>query len=131
MNDLKYISNAEIAIKNRLYVNGWNLSMALRLIALNKKEAIVDLFYKDEKPVAVIVIEKNAKNTTKQTDSRLIQVFVKKMYRREGIASELITRNKIDGVNFRLGEGLYNLESFRAKNRLIFDRTIRINDVQC
>lgn len=53
------------------------------------------------------------------------------MYRRQGIASELITRNKIEGVNFRLGEGLYNLESFRAKNRLIFDRTIRINDVQC
>lgn len=75
MNDLKYISNAEIAIKNRLYVNGWNLSMALRLIGLNKKEAIVDLFYKDAKPVAVIVIEKNTQNTTKQTNKQIVALF--------------------------------------------------------
>jgi GNAT superfamily N-acetyltransferase len=128
MNELKDISNAEIALKNRLYVSQWNLSTTLKLIKLNFKEAIVDLFYKDGKPIAVIVIDKNIQNTTKQSDSRLIQVFVKKSYRRQGIASELISRNRIDGVHFRLGEGLCNLESFRAKNRLIFDRQLRIKE---
>lgn len=78
MNELKDISNAEIALKNRLYVNGWNLSKYLRLIVLNKKEAIVDLFYRDGKPIAVILIEKTIQNKSKQADSRLIQVFVKK-----------------------------------------------------
>lgn len=130
MNKLKDISNADIALKNRLYVNGWNLSAMLRKIRSNQVESIVDIFYEQEKPVGVLVIEKTCKMKDKHIDSYLIQVFVKKNYRRKGIASALINRNKIDGVNFRLGEGLYNLEPFRAKNRLIFDRQIRINNLE-
>ena len=92
--------NAKLALSNRLFVSGWSLNEYLHLsINDNCPKAnyiyYVDIDSIDNKPVSVILIEKNIKK-----ESCYVQVFTKKSYRNKGIAKSLFNKTILKlGIN--------------------------------
>jgi hypothetical protein len=76
----KAAEGADIALKNKLFVSGWELSKTLTEIrekaARNLKEYTVALSYKDGIPVAVVIRE-----------GTFMQAFCRRSERRKGHAS--------------------------------------------
>lgn len=70
---------ADIALKNRLYVSGWDLSGKLKQLRTGELTGTVALTYADDKPVAVAV-------AFDKLNGRLIelQAFCRKAERRKG-----------------------------------------------
>lgn len=87
--------NADIALKNRLYVSGWMLSSHLKAIRDGKINSIVKLQYEDGKPVGVVTMNRPYEGfdpehfDTKVTN---VEIFVKKAYRKKGIGRKLIAQ---------------------------------------
>lgn len=82
-----------IAKKARLYVSGWSLRDFLVLLDYETdKSAQVALAYDGEKPIAVVV------SFCDET-----QAFVRKSYRRKGLASSLIKSTGIKILNTSIG----------------------------
>jgi hypothetical protein len=72
---------ADIALKNRLYVSGWELSKFLQKVRGGVVDADVLIAFNDDTPVSVVVVEKR----------RLYaQAFTRKSMRKRGIAKTLI-----------------------------------------
>lgn len=85
--------NADIALKNRLYVSGWCLSGSLRDTRENPTNKLVLLHYDDGIPVAVLYASHNYSDITLQ-DYTNVQVFVRKSKRNKGIGKELVNKLK-------------------------------------
>lgn len=86
---------ADIALKNRLYVSGWDLSGKLKQLRAGGLTGTVALTYEDDKPVAVAVA------FDKFNGHRIeLQVFCRKAERRKGYgtiavdAAQRMQRNK-------------------------------------
>lgn len=85
--------NADIALKNRLYVSGWMLSSHLKYIRDGKLNSIVKLHYEDGKPVGVVTVNKPYEcfdSKILDTNTANLEIFVKKIYRNKGIGRKLI-----------------------------------------
>lgn len=84
----KNIDNAKLALKHRLYSRpDWQLKSELECIA-QTGESTCTLFFKDDKPVGCAI---------REVTSKLVMVFVRKAYRKQGIGSLLVKRIKVDG----------------------------------
>ena len=76
--------NAEIALKNRLYSRpNWMLIDELRDAKADNRNITVSLKYVDDVPVGVV---------TRDHESGLVMVFVRKAFRKKGIGSQLVKR---------------------------------------
>lgn len=101
--------NADIAIKNKLFVEGWGLIPQLERVRDGRKKGTVrihyekvylesDGFYKPfDIPVAVLVI------MPQPCAPKQAMVFVKEEYRRKGIATKLLSRFKPDNLFAQTG----------------------------
>lgn len=119
MNTENTIRNADIALKAKLFVSGWQLSKDLQKIRNNKKSAFVDIYYVENNPVAVLVVEFSYGISTLYGEKFLpIQIFVKKQYRRNGIGTALIKKNTIEGCSFKLSQGIQGISDFFKVNNL-------------
>lgn len=98
-------SAADIALKNKLFVSGWQLSRTLADVRKwNYCDRII-LAYEDNIPVGVAV--RNANNNC-------VQVFVKKAYRLKGIGSKLVKAIQKDLGKLKGGCGIDgSLEFYR------------------
>lgn len=99
---------ADIALKNRLYVSGWSLSCDLkryRRDPIGYRHVKIVLAYDGEIPVGVVAAEPNG----------TVQVFVRKSYRRRGIASGMIRSHGIKVVY--CGDGIDGSYKFWDKVR--------------
>ena len=86
--------NADIALKNRLYVSGWCLSGSLRYARENPNNKLVLLHYDDDGiPVGVLYASHYYSDITLQ-DYTNVQVFVRKSKRNRGIGKELVNKLK-------------------------------------
>ena len=75
----------KIALYARLFVNGWALNSIMHTILRGgHRGSIVALAWLDEAPVGVAV----------STTNGVLQVFVRKKYRRQGIGSKLVNAVK-------------------------------------
>lgn len=86
--------NADIALKNRLYVSGWMLSSHLKAIRDGRLNSIVKLHYEDGKPFAVITANKPYEGFDSKildTNTTNLEIFVKKIYRNKGIGRKLVS----------------------------------------
>jgi GNAT superfamily N-acetyltransferase len=109
MSQTKDQINADIAIKNNLYVEGWGLILQLERIRNGRRKGVVRIHYektvlmKDGKyqsydiPVAVLLIVKQP------CAPKQAMVFVKEEYRRKGIATKMLARFKPDNLFARTG----------------------------
>lgn len=91
--------NADIALKNRLYVSGWELSSSLKHAREYPDSYIVLLEWSDDLPVGVVLY---------CVGSREMQFFVKKAYRRKGIGTKLFKKlkDRIPHTEFRYDLGI-------------------------
>lgn len=94
---------AQLAISNRLFVNGWTLREDLMQAVKWPAEYDVKLEYRKGKPIAVALLRKC---------DGLISIFVRKNCRRKGIGTKLIKRFK-DKVN-HAGYGVVGSREFYA-----------------
>ena len=86
--------NADIALKNRLYVSGWCLSGSLRDARENPNNKLVLLHYDDDGiPVAVLYASHDCSDITLQNYTN-VQVFVRKSKRNKGIGKKLVNKLK-------------------------------------
>lgn len=83
--------NARIALEARLHVRGenWGLRPSLKMALESPAQYQVHLHYEDEKPVAVFLV-KHSCAQLKPTNCLGVQMYVRRAYRRKGIASKLI-----------------------------------------
>ena len=97
---------ASQALKNKLFVPGWELSGELKSIKNgNSPYDIVCLAYIEEKPVSIVIADENTWQTP--------MAFTSKMYRRKGIAKNLISKT---GVKIKFGgDGIEGSEVFWQK----------------
>lgn len=72
---------ADLALKNRLYVSGWELSRTLQDFRNGHERGIVILAFKADKPIAVLTGE----------ELGFVMLFVRKAERRQGIGTQLFT----------------------------------------
>ena len=92
--------NAKLALSNRLFVSGWSLNEYLHLSIGDNTSGSNYIYYVDvyiigDKPVSVILIEKDIKK-----ESCYIQIFTKKLYRNKGIATSLFNKTILKlGIN--------------------------------
>lgn len=78
--------NADIALKSRLYVSGWNLSETLKFARDYPDTFYVDIHYDHERiPVGVLVYIARSGET---------QVFVRKSERKKGVGRTMINKLK-------------------------------------
>jgi GNAT superfamily N-acetyltransferase len=99
---------ADIALKNRLYVSGWQLSYILKDIRSGHQHQIgskVAIYYEDKEPVGVAVITKYCS----------VQVFVRQSERRKGIGSALV-KALSGGQRCYAQQGIHGSEQFWYKN---------------
>lgn len=99
---------ADIALKSRLYVSGWSLSCDLqryRRDPIGYRHVKIVLAYDGDKPVGVVAAEVNG----------TVQAFVRKSYRRRGIASGMIRNHGITVGYY--GDGIKNSDKFWNKVR--------------
>ena len=97
---------AKLALKHRLYVNGWCLSHTLVGIKDGCIKASVCLAYDDKgEPVGVSVLE----------GVKWLSVFVRKSHRRKGLGSELIKRMGVSCQKCSAGEGVEGSRVFWEK----------------
>lgn len=99
---------ADIALKSRLYVSGWSLSCDLqryRRDPIGYRHVKIVLAYDGDKPVGVVAAEVNG----------TVQAFVRKSYRRRGIASGMIRAHGIKVVY--CGDGIDGSYKFWDKVR--------------
>ena len=76
--------NAEIALKHRLYSSpNWMLIDELRDAKNGDRKITVSLKYVDDVPVGVV---------TRDHETGLVMVFVRKSFRKKGIGSQLVKR---------------------------------------
>lgn len=117
--------NADIALRNRLFIPGWQLSHTLKSIRSNKygwySQHTVNLHYEEGKPVGVIVME--AKKDKSFTESLYInsdvQVFIRKEHRRKGIGTKLVQGLNKKAVRGHCGiDGSLDFWSHIHKNNL-------------
>lgn len=94
---------ASVALKNRLYVSGWNLSSMLKGMR-RRKEGTIILAIKDGTPVGVAVRDAYDE----------VHCFVRKAQRGTGIGTKLIRRLDTGG-EFRCYYGIVGSENFWAK----------------
>lgn len=107
--------NADIAIRNKLFMPGWVLSSTLKSIRNNWDNyyvnCVVNLHYEDEKPVGVVVMRMPVDKSIPECNGFKpeVQIFVKKQYRRKGIGTKLISSLNKKQINWELGiEGSLN-----------------------
>lgn len=101
--------NADIALKNRLYVSGYLLSGILVDIRSGKNDGRVVLHFENDVPVGVAVYQSSL-SCYYQT-----MVFVRKSMRNRGIGSQLLA--KLDaGKRTRVGVGCTASRNFWYKN---------------
>lgn len=90
MSDYRTSEDARLALKHRLYINGWNLQHDLKHAVVRPELFYVALHYADGVPVAVLVIRH--KVTARRHRNVLgAAMFVRKRFRRRGIGSALIS----------------------------------------
>lgn len=111
---------ADIALKNRLYVSGWDLSQRLKAIRSGKEPYDVALAFDGETPVGVTII--GANSFVQNSGGRQhIQVFVRKKMRRHGIGSSLVAMAKEEAkVDFWAYTGAACSPAFWTKNKVDF-----------
>ncbi len=102
--------NANIALKNKLYVSGYMLSGVLKDVRAGELAANVVLHYENDIPIGVAVHVKED-----DYDDYQVMVFVRKSKRRNGIGSILINRLNApkDSV---IGTGVDGSSRFWYKN---------------
>jgi hypothetical protein len=107
---------ADIALKNRLYVSGWCLSGDLKHYRENassyEDRLKIVLAYDDDKPVGVVVSDERYGD---------VQAFVRKSYRRRGIASGAIKHGRIKVRH--CGDGIDGSEHFWTHVRKNLEET--------
>lgn len=81
--------NARIALDARLHVRGWGLQIMLQYACKNPEQYQVHLHYEDGKPVGVMLIV-HSSSEGKPRNNIEVQMYVRKAYRRRGIASRLL-----------------------------------------
>ena len=99
--DVNVVDGCNIALKNRLYVSGWQLSYTMKDIRdkMSNRYDSLAIAYENEKPVSVVVFGKTG----------CVQAFTKKQHRRKGFASLLIEHFKINILHYDEGiEGSFN-----------------------
>lgn len=81
--------NARIALDTRLHVRGWGLQIELQWAIKHPLMYQVHLHYEDEKPVGIMLI-KHATSEGKPRNCVGVQMYVRRAYRRRGIATKLL-----------------------------------------
>lgn len=76
------ITGAKIAVRNKLYVSGWDLSYFLREFINKEISGFIILAIEDGYPVGVLAAEEDG----------FIMLFVRKAKRKQGIGTELFKR---------------------------------------
>lgn len=94
-NDWQKWGLAGLAIRYKLFIDGWSLRSYLEEIRIsdNHLDYEISMCFYDEKPIAVCVLER---------DSGMIMFFTRKLYRQNGVAKRLceITRERYNGDIF-------------------------------
>lgn len=105
MDAIEVSINADLALKNRLYVSGWELSSSLKHARSSPDAYMVLIEWRDDIPVGVILYTKG---------NRVIQFFVKKSYRRQGIGTKLFAKLKeiLPPTDFRYDLGIDGSRKF-------------------
>lgn len=102
--DKHLIEGAKLALKNRLYVSGWQLSCDLQHLVqgLGPNNVLV-IGFLDDIPISVAL-----------RHYRHLEAFCRKAHRGNGYASKCLSR--IDKTNCMAGEGLKGTKKFWAVN---------------
>lgn len=101
--------NADIALKNRLYVSGYMLSGVLIKIRSGKLDARVVIHVENDTPVGVAV------TSFSQFSYYGTMIFVRKSMRNRGIGSKLLEQLKAS-KNTRVGVGCIASRNFWNKH---------------
>lgn len=97
---------ADIALKHRLYVSGWQMSSYLKLIRKQTIDYRVCLAYISDKPISVIIVRKDG----------FSMFFTKKDYRRKGITSQVVKTVRESGVELKYAtDGIIGCGQFYHK----------------
>lgn len=87
-NNAECINLANIALANRLYVSGWEMSHTLQRIKRNHKSSTIAILFQDNTPIAISLQENCAR----------IQVFTRKEKRKNGygkMVMEAVMKNRM------------------------------------
>lgn len=86
---------AQLAISNRLFVNGWYLRHRFSsILEGDTYKQYLDLVFEDEKPIGVCFARDVQKKNNIYSGCRFVTCFVRKSYRGLGIGSKLISVHK-------------------------------------
>lgn len=109
------ISLANVALTNRLYVSGWEMSHTLQRIKRKPKDSTIALLFQDDTPIAISL----------QENCSRIQVFTRKEKRNNGygkMVMEAVMKNRIIS-DFYTQYGVNGSDTFfrKVKNNNICD----------
>ena len=86
--------NARTALDTRLHIRGWGLQVELQWALKHPQQYQIHLHHEDEKPVGIMLV-KHAYTDGRPYNVIEVQMYVRRAYRRRGIASKLI-QNFVD-----------------------------------
>lgn len=114
--------NADIALKNRLYVSGWCLSGNLVDVRDSPEDCLVLVHYEDERAVGVCLVQHYEVYNKKVHN---IQTFVKKSYRGKGIGRQLVNKAKeiTPNAEFSYGAGI-------AGSRVFWEKVLDVKEMK-
>jgi GNAT superfamily N-acetyltransferase len=104
---------ALLALKHRLYVNGWRMYGSLMSASLYPELYWIELHYEDGVPVAAL-LTRHMISARRKYKRLTIQLFVRKKHRRCGIGTSLINRITDERVKVA-GIGIRNSNHFWRK----------------
>lgn len=96
--------NANIALRNRLYVSGFLLSGVLKDIRAGHACGVVNIHYEDDIPVGVIVHVTDGTLTDDLSCYYDLMVFVRKSHRNKGIGKKLVNELNVS-TDLKVGRG--------------------------
>ena len=106
---------ADIALKNRLYVNSWYLrSRYINIINGEIKNQSLDIAFVDDKPIGICFAKDSSSDKFKE--ARFLACFIRKPFRKSGIGSKLISLHK--NKELYACPGINGSKSFWIKNKV-------------
>ena len=103
--------NANIALRNRLYVSGFLLSGVLKDIRAGHADGIVNLHYEDDIPVGVIVHVTDGILTDDLSCYYDLMIFVRNAHRNKGIGKKLVNELNVS-TRLKVGRGSRYSQNF-------------------
>ena len=103
---------ANLAISAMLYVPGWTLRKRLYSVVNGTHRGIVALAFKDDKPVAVVLVRATRGGET--------TAFTRKSERRQGLASMCVTALRDAGVGMKHAScGIVGSTGFWMRHQIV------------